>query len=564
MAKRAPAAPGSKRAAAKRRGTGRAAAEGAATAVARKRAAVEREGPASDGTKGAASASWKERLGAWPRIAFTASASVPADTDLIGVGFFAGRLSVPDGVVDVDVPLLRRRGFEARAGETRIVAEGRRTTVAIGLGEAERLSAEVVRRAGAALARTAPHVGRAALVIPVPRTGARGRPVALPSPASLGQAVAEGSSLATYDFSDYKSSTTPSRLRRVTVVVPEAQRADVLTGLRRGARVARAVALARDLVNEPAKAMTPRGLAEVATAVAEGAGLAITVLDEDQIARERLGGLAGVAQGSDEPARLIRLAYEPAGGAPATVVLVGKGITFDSGGLSIKSVDGMMTMKTDMSGAAAVLATMSALRDLQVDVRVVGIMPTTENMPGGRAIKPGDVLRARNGKTIEVLNTDAEGRLVLADGLSLAAEERPDAIVDVATLTGACVVALGRQIAGLMGNDDRLVARVKDASERSGEQVWHLPLPDDYRRQIDSEVADIKNVGSSGQAGALAAGLFLREFVGQVPWAHLDIAGPARSDADEGYLRKGGTGFGVRTLLELLSSFSASSAASAG
>ena len=236
------------------------------------------------------------------------------------------------------------------------------------------------------------------------------------------------------------------------------------------------------------------------------------------------------------------------------MVLVGKGITFDSGGLSIKSVDGMMTMKTDMSGAAAVLATMSALRDLQVDVRVVGIMPTTENMPGGRAIKPGDVLRARNGKTIEVLNTDAEGRLVLADGLSLAAEERPDAIVDVATLTGACVVALGRQIAGLMGNDDRLVARVKDASERSGEQVWHLPLPDDYRRQIDSEVADIKNVGSSGQAGALAAGLFLREFVGQVPWAHLDIAGPAFAESapPAPYLPSGGTGFGVRTLLRYL------------
>ena len=335
-------------------------------------------------------------------------------------------------------------------------------------------------------------------------------------------------------------------------------RREVAAGLRRGARVARAVALARDLVNEPAKALTPRGLAEVATAVAEDGGLGVKILDEDQIAKERLGGLAGVAQGSEEPPRLIQLIYEPEGGASATVALVGKGITFDSGGLSLKTSDGMMAMKTDMSGAAAVLSTMSALRDLDIGVRVIGIMPTTENMPSGRAIKPGDVLRARNGKTIEVLNTDAEGRLVLADGLSLAAEENPDAIIDLATLTGACVVALGRQIAGLMGNDDQLIARVKDASERSGEQVWHLPLPDEYRRHIDSEVADIKNVGSAGQAGALAAGLFLREFVGKSSWAHLDIAGPARSDADDGYLRKGGTGFGVRTLLELLSSFTAS------
>jgi leucyl aminopeptidase len=442
-------------------------------------------------------------------------------------------------------------------GETRIVAEGRQTIIAVGLGEPDRLSAEAIRRAAAALARSTSQARRAAFVLPV-AGASRGRPAPSLSPGALGQAIAEGASLATYQFSPYKTSATPSKLRRLTVVVPESERREVTAGLLRGTRVARAVALARDLVNEPARALTPRRLAELATAVAAGAGLDVKVLDEEQIAEERLGGLAGVAQGSDEPPRLIRLTYEPAGGATATVALVGKGITFDSGGLSLKTSDGMMSMKTDMSGAAAVLATMSALRDLEVDVRVIGIMPTTENMPSGHAIKPGDVLRARNGKTIEVLNTDAEGRLVLADGLSLAAEESPAAIIDLATLTGACVVALGRQIAGLMGNDDRLIARVKDASDRSGEQVWHLPLPDEYRRHIDSDVADIKNVGNAGQAGALAAGLFLREFVGQIPWAHLDIAGPARSDADEGYQRKGGTGFGVRTLLELLSSFSAS------
>jgi leucyl aminopeptidase len=237
------------------------------------------------------------------------------------------------------------------------------------------------------------------------------------------------------------------------------------------------------------------------------------------------------------------------------VVLVGKGITFDSGGLSLKTPGGMTTMKTDMSGAAAVLATISACGDLGVGVKVTAIAPVTENMPGGRAIKPGDVLTIRNGRTIEVLNTDAEGRLVLADGLSLAAELHPDAIVDVATLTGAAVVALGNSIAGLFGTDDALSARVRDASDRAGERTWPLPLPDEYAHHIDSEVADMKNMGKNGQAGAIAAALLLARFVGDVPWVHLDIAGPARSDEDSGILTKGGTGFGVRTLLELLTSY---------
>ncbi|MGH9148848.1 MAG: leucyl aminopeptidase, partial [Acidimicrobiales bacterium] len=323
-------------------------------------------------------------------------------------------------------------------------------------------------------------------------------------------------------------------------------------GLERGAQMAAAVRLARDLVNEPARAMTPSRLAEVATEIAERGGLALKVLDEAAIAAEGLGGLQGVAAGSDEPPRLIELVYDPPG-ATRTVAVVGKGVTFDSGGLSIKTADGMMTMKTDMSGAAAVLAVMSALPALAPPVKVVGIAACTENMPSGKAVKPGDVLRIRNGKTVEVLNTDAEGRLVLADALSLAAEAAPDAIIDLATLTGACVVALGREIAGLMGNDDALLGQVRAAAERAGEPVWHLPLPSRYRRHIDSEIADIKNIGAAGgQAGTLSAGLFLKEFVGDRPWAHLDIAGPARSEEDDGYVTKGGTGFGVRTVLELL------------
>ncbi len=286
------------------------------------------------------------------------------------------------------------------------------------------------------------------------------------------------------------------------------------------------------------------------------------ILDEDAIVAARLGGLLGVAAGSAQPPRLIKLVYDPSAehalrredGSVPTVVLVGKGITFDSGGLTLKTFDGMTTMKTDMSGAADVIATLGACRALGVRVRVVGLAPTTENMPGGRAVKPGDVLEIRNGKTIEVLNTDCEGRLVLADGLSLAVEEAPDAIVDLATLTGACVVALGPKIAGLMGNDDRLISAVQAASQRAGEPTWPLPLPKAYRSAIDSEVADMKNHSKRG-GGALTAGLLLQEFVDDRPWVHLDIAGPSRSDDDSGDVRKGATGFGVRTLLELLRTY---------
>jgi leucyl aminopeptidase len=274
---------------------------------------------------------------------------------------------------------------------------------------------------------------------------------------------------------------------------------------------------------------------------------------------ERLGGLLGVARGSNQPPRLVKVEYRPAdplevGGRVPHLALVGKGITFDSGGLSLKTATGMETMKTDMGGAAAVLGAVDAAAALGARIRITAFTPLTENMPGGSATKPGDVLTTRNGKTIEVLNTDAEGRLVLADGLTLAVEAGPDAIVDLATLTGAAVVALGREIAGLLGNDNGLIEEVRGAGERAGESLWPLPMPDDYRSHIDSEVADMRNVGRAGQAGSIAAAMLLREFVGEVPWAHLDIAGPARSDENSRYLTKGGTGFGVRTLVALVTS----------
>jgi leucyl aminopeptidase len=490
-------------------------------------------------------------------IAFSTASEVPDNLDAVAVPVFTGLDPIPGAPVEIDRRYCEQRGFDAKAGEALpMQGDDGVTVVAVGLGAPGEVGRESFRKAGAAFARTSWQAATAAFSLP------GSRPAGLDA-AEAAEAVAEGMSLAAYQFTTYKAQAKPSRLERVSVVGDDVTKLGA--GVARGARIAEAVSMARDLVNEPAGAMTPRRLAEVARELADRHGMSVTVLDEVAIASEGLGGLAGVAQGSDEPPRLIELVYEPSNPASGagdgdipTVALVGKGITFDSGGLSIKTADGMMTMKTDMSGAAAVLATMSALADLDVGVKVIAIMPTTENMPGGRAVKPGDVLKIRNGKTIEVLNTDAEGRLVLADGLSLAAEAAPDAIVDIATLTGACVVALGRQIAGVMGNSEELVSQVRTASERAGELVWHLPLPEEYRKGIESEVADMKNISSpAGAGGALTAGLILGEFVDGVPWAHLDIAGPARSDSDEGYTRKGATGFGVRTLIELVSRFEA-------
>jgi leucyl aminopeptidase len=463
----------------------------------------------------------------------------------------------------------RQRGFKGKVGQTLTIVEGRSAqgsldgeapaVVFVGCGTLEAGAvgpASALRRAAAGLVRAGGKSGAAVLVLP-PSVADR-----VGTPRGAVQAVAEGAVLAAYRFVSHKSDNEGGGLERFVVAGAGLDPAALSEGVRRGVVVADAVCLARDLVNEPPSSLTPTRFAEAAEGHAGGRpGVTVEVWDEQRIVDERLGGLLGVARGSAEPPRLVKVAYEPedpvtVDGRVPHVILVGKGITFDSGGLSLKTAEGMTTMKTDMSGAAAVLATVAACGDLGVRVRVTAIAPTTENMPGGRATKPGDVLTIRNGRTIEVLNTDAEGRLVLADGLSLAAELQPDAIIDLATLTGACVVALGTSIAGMFGSDDTLIGLVRAASDRAGEGTWPLPLPEEYRSHIDSEIADMKNIGKGGQAGAISAALLLAEFVGEVPWVHLDIAGPARSDEDNGILAKGGTGFGVRTLLELLEHYS--------
>jgi leucyl aminopeptidase len=362
------------------------------------------------------------------------------------------------------------------------------------------------------------------------------------------QAFAEGFLLGQYRFDKYRSEPTPPMTERVRFIGEDAESATGAAAI--GAEIARAVALARDLVNEPAAGKSPETMAGIARELGSELGIRIVVHDEEDIVREGFGGLAGVAAGAHRPARMVEFWYEPED-AQAFVAFVGKGIVFDSGGLSLKSPEAMETMKTDMSGAAAVFGAMQAIAALEIPVKVLGITPLTENMPGGGATRPGDVLTARNGKTIEVLNTDAEGRLVLADALALASESQPDVIVDLATLTGACHVALGDKIAGAWANDDAWRDRVIGAGAIAGERIWPMPLPADYRKNIDSTIADMKNTGTNRYGGAINAALLLSEFVDDIPWVHIDIAGPARWPEDEHYQRKGGSGFGVRTLVAL-------------
>ncbi len=422
---------------------------------------------------------------------------------------------------------------------------GARAALLLGVGDPDTIDAAVVRRAGAVLARRAAKVASVAttLLDAAPADADR---------ALLAQAFAEGVSLGGYKFLRYKSEGEASKLKRVLVI--GRTNAKVRAGLTRGARIAEAVAWARDLINEPAAAKSPADVVAKAKTVARVAGLKVKVFAGAELVRERMGGVIGVGVGSERPPRFLRLEYSPPR-PKGTVAFVGKGVVFDSGGLSLKTAGGMETMKTDMSGAAAVIAAMSTLRDLDVKTRVIGYVPLVENMPSGTAMRPGDVLKMRNGKTVEVLNTDAEGRLILADALALASEEGADAIIDLATLTGAVVMALGDKFAGIMGSDDAWTTQVQEAAERAGERMWHLPLPEEYRRNLDSEIADLRNVSSGGGAGTLTAGLFLKEFTGEAPWVHLDIAGTARASADDAETSKGGTGYGVRTLVELASTF---------
>jgi leucyl aminopeptidase len=469
--------------------------------------------------------------------------SAPSDVAASAIGAVAGRTD-GDGL---DWSYLAGQGFEAKKGDVRALpaADGS-TTYVVGLGPPDQVDADVLRYAAGALARAAKR--HPSLAVDLLGAAADGT-----TPAAGAGAIAEGLLLGGYQFSAFKSEAKPTALGRAVIVGASGKRAEDVVA--RATAVTEAVCWARDLANEPGGSLTPTELAKRAAAMGEECGVDVAVWDEKEIRKQRLGGLLGVNRGSEQAPRFLRLEYAPPK-PRGTVALVGKGITFDSGGLSLKPADAMAGMKGDMGGAAAVLGAFRAIATVGTKARVLGYVPITDNMTGGDATRVGDVLTIRNGKTVEVLNTDAEGRLILADGLSLATEEAPDAIVDLATLTGACMVALGDRIAGLMGNDDPWIEQVRAAATAAGEPVWPLPLPEPLRAKLDSDVADLKNITDTRYGGALAAGLFLREFVGEgIPWVHLDIAGPANSTAIDGELVKGGTGFGVRTLVELLGSF---------
>lgn len=399
-----------------------------------------------------------------------------------------------------------------------------------------------LRRAGAAIARRLKNVESAALPL-----------AKAPKPAGV-RALVEGLLLGGYSFK-ITNNPKPAALKRLWLLA-ERVSDDARQALAAGVATATATMLARDLAFTPSSTKTPQWLAQQARSVARKAGLDITVRDERQLAAERFGGVIAVGMGSAHPPRLIELSYTPDDPVPGHVVLVGKGITFDSGGLSLKPTAGMVAMKTDMAAGGAVIATMSALRELGARVKVTGLVPAAENMPSGSAQRPSDVITQYGGTTVEVLNTDAEGRLVLADALAYAdANLEPDVVVDLATLTGAISSGLGKRHAGLFTDDDRLRATLVAAGEASGEGIWPMPFVEDYRDALESTVADLSNVAIGGRdykGGAIVAALFLREFTGGRRWAHLDIAGVGRAEADEHEVVKGPTGYGVRLLLHWL------------
>ncbi len=443
--------------------------------------------------------------------------------------------------------------FKGKAQETALLYTNGtippKRVLVVGLGKEEKFDLEAIRVAASAAAKRVRDLRVKSFSTIVHGSGRSSI-----SLADATQAVVEGTELALYEFKELKTEAEddPKKVNDMTFVVFDAsKRPEVEAAVEVGRKIVAGVHLTRDLVNRPANYATPTILAQHAQGLANEFGLACQVLDEAEMAELGMGSLLAVAQGSDEPARFIILEHNAGRGDLDTVVLVGKGITFDSGGISIKNREGMEDMKGDMAGAAAVLGAMRVASALDLPLHVVGLMPATENLPSGKAYKPGDVVRAMNGKTIEIISTDAEGRMILADALVYAARYQPQAVVDLATLTGAVVVALGYHTIGLFSNDDNLAARLEAAGQTSFERVWRLPLFEEYGEQLKSQVADFKHTGGRS-AGAITAAFFLSKFVGDFPWAHLDIAGRASTDESKPYTPKWATGVGVRLLTQFL------------
>jgi leucyl aminopeptidase len=419
----------------------------------------------------------------------------------------------------------------------------------VGLGKAETFTVDGLRQASATAATAARRLGVRAVAYLLPPMDCEAKEV--------GQACAEGALLGLYTLKKYKTASDSPEQDQLSDIMLLASNNTMQRafehGVERGRILAEAVNMARDLSNSPGNEVNPSYLAQKAQDIAAATTLRCHVLGVEGMREHRMGCLLGVAQGSEQTPAFIILEHAPHGTDEQPIVLIGKGLTFDSGGISIKPAANMEDMKMDMAGGAAVLGTMQALAQLGYPRRVVGLVPSSENLPSGNAVKPGDILRAMSGKTVEVINTDAEGRLILADALSYAVQElRPACMVDLATLTGAVVVALGSQATGMMGTDASMMERLRAAGEYSAERVWELPLYDEYSKHIKSDFADIKNVSSNREAGSIIGGAFLKEFVGETPWVHLDIAGTAWTREQRPYIPKGATGVGIRLLVKAL------------
>jgi leucyl aminopeptidase len=447
--------------------------------------------------------------------------------------------------------VIKQEKFQGKIGEQILyhssnAIQARRVIVS-GLGKPENFSEESFRRAAASAAIVARNTASAKVSYTLPSK-------AKISEEKLVRAIAEGAILGSYRYTKYKTreeDLEPAKvINNVSVLAPK--KASLQKALKTAKLMTDATCFARDLVNEPPNNLNPASLEEIARNAAKENKLKFRVLQAPELRKLGAGAILGVGSGSNVPPRLIEISYSSGRKGARKIALVGKGITFDSGGLSLKPSKYMESMKCDMAGAAAVLATMRALPALRPKFDVVGILCAAENMPSGSAIRPGDVLRAMNGKTIEVVNTDAEGRLVLADGISWAVKQGASEIVDLATLTGACIIGLGPYVAGAMSNDLPLTKRVIEAGRQVGEAIWQLPVLEEYEFMVKSEIADIKNLAANSEAGAIQGALFLKEFIGDAKWVHLDIAGPAWLEKDFFHTPKNGTGFGVRTLLQFL------------
>jgi leucyl aminopeptidase len=489
-----------------------------------------------------------------PVVAFSAVPAEHLDADVVFLPAFEAE--APGQAIERLDPVTRgavtraigTKEFQGKPHEVFLspIADGWRAQrlALIGCGRAADFDTERLRRVATAAA-TAARQRRFARVAFINRTN-------LPADAAV-QAIAEGFVLASFNPDPYKNERGNAAAEQMTILDGGGTAdADALErAVERGRVLGESCNISRDLCNEPSNVLTPSVFADRAAAIGRSAGLSVEILDEEELARLRMGLLLGVARGSAEPPRMIVLRHDPPGAPAAPILgLVGKGITFDTGGISIKPADGMERMKDDMAGGAAVVGAMRAIALLRAPIRVIGVIPSAENMPGGRAIKPGDILTGASGKTVEVINTDAEGRLILGDGLWYAQQLGATHLVDVATLTGACVVALGKIASGLYGQPSEWVDVVRDTALRAGDRCWPMPLYDEYADQLRSEIADMINSGGRA-AGACTAAMFLKEFAGGLPWAHLDIAGTAWADESKPWQVKGPTGVAVRTLAEL-------------